>query len=532
MISNSPMSSVLREGKERLGRLVTYRLLGTVTVLLAAYYFFFASLNPFESQLFTAAALSAVAFLLMERILIGSGLSFVSQLLLQFSLDLLLVSLLVLLTGGILSPFVFLFGLVIVAAGTQSHVLVVLLTTILACICYLGSIHGFASWKDITITLPENLHILLQTSALFLVGGVMAAIARRHSSLQQERYQAVSQHLQLQELHEKIVSSMQEGILILDKALNIQDSNAAAWHFAGSQYSLSGLNLQTLHGIPDSLINFLCHGEKDSFQCEWKTDERISLVIATALPDDDPSACWLLTMVDISDVRQLERRLAEQDKLAAMGRMVAMLAHELRNPLQTIGQSVELIGKLSREKRNDIQGIVKEEVNRLNRLVSDMLDFVQPLNPEPVQCSCADLIGSSVVQVDLQEEYRIEWQSDVEQLTIDRDHFRLALDNLLRNAVEASPEPASVSVKLSSDDHYWQLSISDRGGGIPEAVRDRLFEPFATGRSSGIGLGLATVWQVCQANGWHVYTEPVDGGTQFTIRGRNLPNPEGDSNHG
>jgi len=522
----------LNESKERLRRLIGYRLLGTITVLVAAFYFFYHSFELLESRIFTAAAFCTVIFILSERRLINSRLTFGSQLLLQFSLDLVLVAVLVLLTGGILSPFVFLFGLTIVVAGTQSHVLVVLLTAVLACICYLGSIHGFAVWRGMSITPSENLHILLQTSALFLVGGVMAAIARRHSSLQQERYQAVSQHLQLQELHEKIVSSMQEGILILDDNLNIQDSNEATQHFVGGRNRLVGLKLASLHDVPDELISFLQHGGRESFQCEWKTDRRTSLVIATALPDDDPSAKWLLTMVDISDVRQLERRLAEQDKLAAMGRMVAMLAHEVRNPLQTIGQSVELLENLPVEKRDDIQLIVKEEVNRLNRLVSDMLDFVQPLNPEPVVCTMADLIGSSVTQVDIQGQFGITWQIEREQIVVDPDHFRLVLDNLLRNAVEASPHPGSVVVQLASDELCWQLSIRDQGGGIPSEMRARLFEPFATGRSSGVGLGLATVWQVCQTNDWHVEAVSVDGGTEFVIRGKELPLPEEGKKHG
>ena len=157
---------------------------------------------------------------------------FFKQLLIQFGLDLLLISVLVVITGGIQSPFVFLFGLLIVAAGTQSHVMVVLLTTIFACISYLVSIYGFSIWHQIEITPAATLHILLQVSALFLVGGAMAAIARRHASLQQESHQVVRQHRRLKELHDQIVTSMQEGMLILDQALYIQDSNESARRLA------------------------------------------------------------------------------------------------------------------------------------------------------------------------------------------------------------------------------------------------------------------------------------------------------------
>ncbi|MES0371212.1 MAG: ATP-binding protein [Mariprofundaceae bacterium] len=534
------MSINIQEGHERLKRLLGYRLLASVVILFAAAYFFYFPLSVIERQIFTGATLGFVIFIALEWQLIRSRLIFPVQLFIQFGLDLLLVAVLVLLTGGIQSPFVFLFGLIIVAAGTQSHTLVVLLLTVVACICYLVSIHGFALWYNLPIASSETPHILLQTSALFLVGGVMAAIARRHASLQQERRQAVRQHRRLKDLHEQVVGSMQEGILILDETLHIQESNEPADRLLGLDHSHSWLKLGEVATVPDILLTFLHREGKGPFQCEWKTASGVCLVTATTLPSEDPSGRWLLTMVDISDLRKLERQLAEQDKLAAMGRMVAMLAHEVRNPLQTIGQSVELIRTVSEAKQVTIQKIVTEEIGRLNRLVSDMLDYVQPLTPEPVMVSCSELIGSSVVQIDMQDEYEITWHCDMDSLVVDPDHFRLVLDNLLRNAVQASSQPNSVKIELGLADvelggvaaEHWELSIMDQGGGISKEMKEHLFEPFATGRARGIGLGLATVWQVCQVNGWHAEVMKIPGGSRFIVRGDIVDNSNRDVTHG
>ena len=504
----------------RLDRLLTYRLIATAVVIVATTYFFYSAFENQYRQFFIVASTAAFLFLALEWLLIRSILTFGMQLLTQFGLDLLLVSVLVMLTGGIQSPFVFLFGLIIVAAGTQSHVLVVLVITVMACICYLSSIHLIALFNEIILRDTERLHILLQTSALFLVGGVMAAIARRYASLQQESSHAVREHRQLKELYEQVVSSMQEGIVVLDQEFNVQDSNEPAHRLLSLDRSSKRLRLEDIDNVPKKLLDFLRRVDAPLFQCEWTTRAGLCLVTAAQLPGDDPFASWVLTLVDITDVRTLERRLAEQDKLAAMGRMVAMLAHEIRNPLQTLGQSVELIGSVHETRQADIQRIVAEEVHRLNRLVSDMLDFVQPLSPDPAEVSCAELIGSSVAQVDMNEQYHVAWQCDVEKLVLDPDHFRLVLDNLLRNAVEASPEAESVEIRLRRGGDEWLLSISDQGGGISQEMRDHLFEPFATGKTSGIGLGLATVWQVCQVNGWHVKIEEIPGGCRFMIRGR------------
>jgi len=529
MENTAPVQSSVEEGWLRLHRLIGYRLLASVFILGATAYFFYPSFKHLEQQLFVAVAICSLVFLLLERLLIRTRLSFGVQLFAHFGLDLLLVATLVLLTGGIQSPFVFLFGLLIVAVGTQSHVLVVLLVTVVACICYLIAIHTFAFLNEVTLSASEMLHILLQTSALFLVGGVMAAIARRYASLQQESHQAVREHRQLKGLYAQVVSSMHEGIVILDDGLHVQDSNEPAHRLLGIKGGPAWFRLNDIDNVPDSLIVFLEGANRSLFQCEWKTATGSCLATVAPLQGDDPAARWLLTIVDISDVRTLERRLAEQDKLASMGRMVAMLAHEIRNPLNTIGQSVELMGAVKEERQADIQRIVTEEIQRLNRLVSDMLDFVQPLHPAPVEVASSELIGSSIVQVDLNGVHNIAWKSDVEFLVIDPDHFRLLLDNLLRNATQASQEAGSVEVELKQGNGFWQLSISDQGGGIAPEMRGHLFEPFATGRASGIGLGLATVWQVCQVNDWKVEVEDIPGGSRFMVRGELLLK-QGDEN--
>ncbi len=523
-MTNTPSLIVhLEEGNDRLHRLLGYRALASFAILAASAYFFYPSFASFDQQLFLVISGCAIFFLTLEWFLVRSNLSFGIQLFSHFGLDLLLVATLVVLTGGIQSPFVFLFGLLIVAVGTQSHVLVVLLVTVAACICYLVSIHASAFIHGSVLSSAETLHILLQTSALFLVGGVMAAIARRYASLQQESHYAVRQHRQLKELYAQVVSSMQEGIIILDEGLHVQDSNDPAHRLFGVEGKPTWFRLSDISNVPDSLVAFLKRADSGLFQCEWKTASGSCLTTVAPLQGDDPAARWLLTIVDITDVRTLERRLAEQDKLASMGRMVAMLAHEIRNPLQTIGQSVELMGSVRETRQADVQRIVTEEIQRLNRLVSDMLDYVQPLTPAPVEVACSELIGSSVVQVDMQGALDISWSSDITSLLIDPDHFRLVLDNLLRNATEASRKPGTVEIKLQQENNYWQLSISDQGGGIAAEMKEHLFEPFATGRESGVGLGLATVWQVCQVNGWKTEVKDIPGGSCFMVRGYMMP---------
>jgi len=225
-------------------------------------------------------------------------------------------------------------------------------------------------------------------------------------------------------------------------------------------------------------------------------------------------------------------KLAEQDKLASIGQMAAMLAHEIRNPMQTIAQAAELMGL--EQKDSNLENIVTSEIRRLNRLVSDMLDYAHPLHPNPEPLPIKMFIEKTLQQIDLSQTYDIQTNIMDSTLTIDPDHLRLVLDNLLRNAIRVSPEPKTISIDFMVEDDDWYLRVKDQGQGIAENMKDTLFQPFQTGHKQGTGLGLATVWQVCQANGWQVsIDETLTIGACFIVQGHIHPTQYiGEEQHG
>ena len=131
------------------------------------------------------------------------------------------MGILIFITGGFHSPFVLLLGLIIVVAGTQARVLLVLSIAVLACMTYLSSVYMFAWLQSAPLRDGATLKLLLQTSVFFLVGGVMAMIARRHAVLTIESHRAVQEHQDLQRLHSDLMASMQEGVLVLDANLTV-----------------------------------------------------------------------------------------------------------------------------------------------------------------------------------------------------------------------------------------------------------------------------------------------------------------------
>jgi len=442
-----------------------------------------------------------------------------SQLLFQFSSDITVAGLLVFATGGISSPFSFLLGLIVLASGTLGRVMLPLVASVLACIAYLIAVYADAAAQDVPLSAADSLHALLQTSAILLVGGLMAFIARRHAGLRSLSDQVVKQHRKLKGLHSRVMSAMREGVVILDGRLDLYEMNAAARSLlaAGKRGEDAAL-ADLLEHVP-GLKLWLKQGRHAEFHAEYECGGRSLLVTCKALQaagerDDGPE--WLITLVDISDMRRLEAKLITQERMAALGQMSAMLAHEIRNPIQTMAQGLELM-KLDKSDSGAIQSILHEEMLRLNRLASMMLDYSRPMNASPRLAEAKKLIEAAINQADLKQR-NIRWYCEVETLLVDPDHFRLVLDNLLSNALKNRLSESIVEVGLDCNADQWVLKVSNQGS-ISNALQARMFQPFVSGGASGIGLGLSTVKQVCDLNGWIVAVDGHEGLVCFTITG-------------
>ncbi|ATX82640.1 His Kinase A (phospho-acceptor) domain-containing protein [Mariprofundus ferrinatatus] len=484
-------------------------LAGSAIALIIATWFY-QDAAELQQQVMVAAGLLFLLLLVMQALLSYSNFTPRNQLMFCYGGDALLAGLLVFSTGGVTSPFAFLSGLIIIASGLHGMRLLPQLTSIIACICYLAAAYA-AAWKIhySLLDAQQSTHALLQVSALLLVGGVMAFISRRHSALRAVSVQAVRQHRQLKDLYDRVMLSMHEGMVVLDEDRHLSDMNAAARRLLGS------LQLEELLSMPD-LNRYFERPHAPTCQFDYKHNDKIILVRVTRL-DAGHDAMWLLTLVDISDVRKMEQELVQQEKMAALGQMAAMLAHEIRNPIQTMTQGLEFIDKGKKSDGINIKHILHDEMLRLNRLASTMLDYAKPMVPAPESVDISELIAAAVAQYEMTGSSRILWSCDIDQINLDPDHFRVVLDNLLSNAL-ANSSKGAVRIDMHAETGVWKLKVCNPGK-VPENIRGRIFEPFVSGRSSGVGLGLATVQQVCRVNGWRVDINCLKESTCFTVTG-------------
>ncbi|MEL6349659.1 MAG: ATP-binding protein, partial [Myxococcota bacterium] len=224
---------------------------------------------------------------------------------------------------------------------------------------------------------------------------------------------------------------------------------------------------------------------------------------------------------DITRLREMEAQIEREERLAAVGRLAASLAHEIRNPLTSLSGSVQL---LQEGKDNPLLRIILREVNRLNELVEDFLQSARPLTLTFELVELDQMVQEVVLIFQNDNAWRNSRTfntaiEEIEPINLDPDRFRQVLWNLLRNAAQATSAGSQIDVALRARDEVAELVVRDDGVGIPPDRLLRIFDPFFTTRSGGTGLGLANVDRIVRGHNGTIKVDSVVGeGTSFTIR--------------
>jgi len=227
----------------------------------------------------------------------------------------------------------------------------------------------------------------------------------------------------------------------------------------------------------------------------------------------------------LAELSKLQAELVAQERLTVLGEAAGVVAHEVRNPL---GAILNAVAVLKRDKLSPIGtsavGMLAEEATRLDAIVRDLLDVVRPLEPRPRPLHVGELARRTL---DLFQERRqldevlvsLEEEPDLPTLSADESLLQMALENLVRNAVQSSPPKGLVQVAVTRAPEGLLLTVEDEGPGIPPADAPRIFEPFFTTRATGTGLGLAVVRRVVLAHGGTVSVgQRPGGGARFELR--------------
>ena len=227
-------------------------------------------------------------------------------------------------------------------------------------------------------------------------------------------------------------------------------------------------------------------------------------------------------------IARFQREAAQRERLSSLGRLSTVVAHEVRNPLMIIKTTLRsLRGSATPEQVRTAVDDINEEVDRLNRIVSEVLDFAKPIKfdrgPVDVNALCADAAAAASAGTG-GSDVRLDLSPDVSGIVSDAERLRLALVNVVtnaRHAVEAGErhgQPDAIRIITTTSDGTVRIRVSDRGAGIAAEDLPRIFDPFFTTRRTGTGLGLAITRNIIEGLGGSIAVASKEGGgTDVTI---------------
>jgi two-component system sensor histidine kinase PilS (NtrC family) len=467
---------------------------------------------------------------------------------LQIVFDLFSASLLVYITGILESPFTFYFALPVVAAAIFFRRQGTFITAGISCLLLgalvvLGSrgllLFGGMGGEGTPQPPGRIVYLLiLDYGVFFVVAWLSGYLGEQLRRTGRELRETEGNLARVSALNRDIVSSMRSGLLALDRHGNVSLLNPMAEEIIGCR-AREALGKPVSEVFPSlmELLQEVVVGRHDQIVPREEVEHRrptdgktlpVGLTLSPLTHTDGSVIGTLVHMQDLSHLKQMQASMKRAERLAVVGGMAAGIAHEIRNPLASISGAVQMLHTAAYENEGErrLLEIVLRETKRLDDLLRDFLMFARPKEPQRHETQLRELIEETVeVFRHNPGEERPTFECTLENLTarVDPDQIRQILWNLLRNAADAVSADGAIRVSLDREQCYdgsslARLSVADNGPGIPNDVRERIFEPFFSTKERGVGLGLATVLRIVEAHGGSIEVDsPQAGGSRFTV---------------
>ena len=472
---------------------------------------------------------------------------------LQLCLDLVLEATLVAFTGGVESPFTFLFLITIISGSMLLYQRGGLRIAALACLIYSALVGMTYFYKLQFISVPAVpprevlytlfLHLTAFYAIAYLSGSLTEQIRQTGKSLQEKEKDLT----QLQAFHENVVQSMSGGLFTTDLEGRVTSFNRAGEEITGftSEEVLGKSWMELFSKINSEGFRYRLEEAAVPFRFDtesYKKDGAPLLLGVTLAPlvDDRGRKTGVVGMFqDLTKIRAIEEEMKKRERLASIGELAAGMAHEIRNPLASLSGSMQVLSReLKLEDENSrLMEIALQETERLDMIITTFLRYARPVPLSKKRFSLHDLLHDTLGLLRNSPDY-YDHISLVTKFTkgklyalIDPDQMKQVFWNLVLNAIQAMPQGGRLTVetrKIKSlsrpgnpqmSDSSVEVRFVDNGVGIEPADREKIFYPFFTTKQKGSGLGLSIVHRIVEEHGGEILVESKPGqGTTMILR--------------
>ncbi|MFM9905027.1 MAG: two-component system sensor histidine kinase NtrB [Pyrinomonadaceae bacterium] len=529
---------------QRIQTLIIGRLMIIFLLLVTTWFWYSGTLrlsfDNFPQGLFLVFLIS-VGLTIVYFFLLRLSKSLAWQIRAQFFLDALLITWLVWRTGDLTSPYITLY---IVMIGVASFFMKPLSTLLMAVLCavllvllsILTSNAIIDSFGPAQVTGKAIQIVSFHVVALLVVGLLASRLSDRQTS-GQKLAETAKTLASLRALHERIVESIRSGLITTDLEGTIYTFNAAATEITGFRLDeLKGKSISSLFGdIQEQIdLSLAAAGDGDQlprFEADLITPEgfavRIGFSVSLLFSETNDATGLIITFQDLTEIRSMEESVRRKDRLAAVGRVAAGLAHEIRNPLGAMRGAIQVLE--SNTPPESIQAglmeIILKESDRLNSIITNFLGYARPAAVDFADIDVVETIRDTLTLLkhspDVKENHILKEDFGDEPVIISADAAQLKqiFWNLARNAIQAMPEGGELCVGLETiPNNRIRIVFEDTGKGMSPDQVEQLFEPFSNSTSGGTGLGLSIVYQIVKDHNGAINVRSHQGkGTTITV---------------
>jgi two-component system sensor histidine kinase PilS (NtrC family) len=527
---------------QKLWWLILARLAAAVTLFIARGFWAHGG-NP-QALMATLSPLLLVAgFTLLYALARTFSKALLLQARIQFVIDIILVTWLVWTTDVIHSPYIAIYIVVIAASslflGSRDAVIISLACAIAftaGAVAVLNGVGRVQSPELLDSTRVQSFQTVGLFDIAFLVVGLLSARLAAGQSRSEVRLKAAAQSLAtLRALHERIVESIRSGVVTTDLQRRIYTFNAAAAEITGyHEADVRGQDASIFFGdlkqiIAESTAAVGSTETNPRFEADCLTADglrlRLGFTVSPLFSELGDTTGTVITFQDLTRIRALEETSRRQDRLAAIGRMAASIAHEIRNPLAAMRGSIQMLrADMEDSSQTELMEIILRESDRLNRIISDFLNYARPRSIIQTKVDVGELLRRTFTL--LRNSAEIEARQIISEsvpdapvlVDADAEQLQQVFWNLARNALQSMPAGGELKATVyRQEDNRLRIAFADTGRGMSPQQVEHLFEPFSS-TTGGTGLGLSIVYQIIRDHGGTINVRSREGqGTTITI---------------